>query len=173
MDLIKFIIVLSVLILDIPWTYCQRSDTLSKLVKDIIQNERVPSTLLILTCWSKKDELNFVRDLSIPVQMMKSTPPLNLPVDENTNKQWFFIDMKCERNSEFLSNVDNKYFAHPFRWIIADVTHETIQDLTILPNSNIIIATQKIDSMEYVLKQGNIRKEITQLPFPRVVSISV
>lgn len=162
---IKFIVVLLVLVLIFPWIYGQRSNTLSKLVKDIIQNERVPSILLTKTCWPKMVEVNFVIGLSIPVQAIKSSAQLNLPVDENTNKQWIFVDMGCEQNSNFLLNVDEKYFAHPYRWILVDATHESIQKLTILPDSNIIIATQNVDSKEYVLKQGNV---IQKLIYPRI-----
>lgn len=111
------------------------------------------------------DEVNFVIGLSIPVQAIKSSAQLNLPVDENTNKQWIFVDMGCEQNSNFLLNVDEKYFAHPYRWILVDATHESIQKLTILPDSNIIIATQNVDSKEYVLKQGNV---IQKLIHPRI-----
>lgn len=139
-----------------------RAETLSKLVKDVIENERVPSCLWAKTCWSKYDDFKFLKSMSIPVQVLKLTASINLPVDEHTNKQWIFVDMSCEWNLDFLPNVDEKYLAHPYRWIIVDATHESIQNLTILPNSNIIVATQNVNSMEYVLKQGNIRKAIPE-----------
>lgn len=131
-----------------------RAETLSQLVKDVIENERMPSCLSAKTCWSRYEDFKFFKSISIPVQVLEPTASFNLPVNENTNKQWFFIDMKCERNSEILSNVDNKYFAHPYRWIIADATHRTMQNLTLLPDSNVMIADQDPHLERYNLRQG-------------------
>lgn len=154
MILLEIFIVTTILSSEVLCTNNGRSRTFSKLVKDIIQNECVPSTLSAMTCWSKMDEINFMKSFSMQVQMIKLSAPFNLPFDENTNKQWFFIDMKCGRSTHFLSIVDQKYFAHPYRWIIADADHETIENLTFLPDSNVIIANEDSHSERYNLKQG-------------------
>lgn len=133
-----------------------RIGDLSKLVKDVIDNEQVPSFLWAIISWPKADEFSFVKNISIPVQIDKSNTPINLPICENINKQWFFVDMNSDAKLKFLLKTEDKYFAHPFRWIIADATHETIQNLTILPNSNIILVNKDVNSKRYILKQGKL-----------------
>lgn len=134
-----------------------RPKILTKLLNELIENEKVSSTLWAKTCWTKFDEFNFVKSFSIPIQIARSTAvSIELPIDENINKQWFFIDMKCsERSINLLSNTDGKYFAHPFRWIIVDAMLDSIQNLTFLPDSNIILANRDEKSEKYNLKQGN------------------
>lgn len=127
---------------------------LSKLTNDIIENERVPSILYAKTCWSKTDDIAFVKYISIPIQIVNSITPIELPTDDNTNKQWFFIDMNCKQYSNFLSNVDEKYFAHPYRWIFIDAKNESIQHLNFLPGSNIILANRNPNSEQFTLNQG-------------------
>lgn len=134
----------------------QRSEELSMLVKHIVDHERVRCVLSAKTCWAKNDELTFAKTVSIPIQMIKTAESIDLPVDENTNRQWFFVDMNCDRNSNFLSNVDEKYFAHPYRWIIVEATNNSIRNLTLLPGSDIILANRDEHSGKYILTQGNI-----------------
>lgn len=129
---------------------------LSKVVQNIIKNEEIPSVLWIKTCWSKIDEINFVKKTAIPVQIATSTTSIDLSFeDEVVKAQWFFVDISCERNSDFLSNVQDRYFAHPYRWIIAGADSYSIQNLTLLPDSNVIIAHQNTELKEYDLKQGS------------------
>lgn len=129
---------------------------LSKVVQNIIKNEEIPSVLWIKTCWSKIDEINFVKKTAIPVQIATSTTSIDLSFeDEVVKAQWFFVDISCERNSDFLQNVPDRYFAHPYRWIIAGANSYSIQNLTLLPDSNVIIAHQNTDGKEYDLKQGS------------------
>ncbi|XP_055295194.1 uncharacterized protein LOC129564966 [Sitodiplosis mosellana] len=61
--------------------------------------------------------------------------------------------MNCEHNSDFLSTIEEKYFAHPYHWIIIDTTNDSIQNLTFLPDSNIILANKDRNSDRYTLKQ--------------------
>lgn len=132
-----------------------RAKVLTKLAKELIENEKVSSTLWIEDCWTKNDELNFIKTLSIPIQFARSTAPsFDLPIDENINKQWFFVDMDCgEKSVNLLTSIDEKYFAHPFRWIIVDAMHQSIQNLTFLPDSNIILANRDEKIQKYNLKQ--------------------
>lgn len=125
---------------------------LSKLVNDIIKNEHVPSILYVKNCGSKSDTINFVKSISIATEIVKSFTSINLQGDENTNKQWFFVDMKC--NQTILSSVDEKYLAHPYRWIIVDAVNDSIANLNILPGSYIVIANQDTDSEQFNLKQS-------------------
>lgn len=156
-----------------------RPKVLTKLVKELIENEKVPSTLWIEDCWTKNDELNLIKTISIPIQFARSmAPSFDLPIDENINKQWFFIDMNCgERSINLLINIDEKYFAHPFRWIIVDASLDSIKNLTFLPDSNIILANWDEKSQIYNLKQGNsfdkntfgmqhYNREFNQMNFP-------
>lgn len=133
----------------------KRTESIAKLLQDLIENEKVPSILWATICWSKRDEISLLRAFSVPIQIASLSNPISLPFDENTNKQWFFVDMTCQGSSSFLSSVDDKYFAHPYRWIIADATNHSIENLTFLPDSNIILTNQEKKSNRYSLKQGN------------------
>lgn len=135
-----------------------KSKELSKVVQNIVKNEGIPSVLWIKSCWSKIDEINFVKNTAIPVQIATSTTSIDLSFDDEVvEAQWFFVDISCERNSDFLSNVQNRYFAHPYRWIIAGADSYSIQNLTLLPDSNVIIAHQNTGIKEYDLKQGSMQ----------------
>lgn len=156
MSLFKTVIILFISFTNFSAVHSQRVAFLSKLTNDIIENERVPSILYAKTCWSKADDIDFIKYSSIPIQIANSITPVNLPTDDDTNKQWFFIDMNCKKYSNFLSNVDGKYFAHPYRWILIDAKTESIQHLNFLPGSNIILANQNPNSKEFTLNQGSI-----------------
>lgn len=136
--------------------YGQNIAFLSKLTADIIENERVAAILYARTCWSKTDSSAFVQSMSIPIQIVDSNAPIDLPYDDNTNKQWFFVDMNCMEYPTFLKSVDEKYFAHPYRWILIDAANDTIEHLNFLPNSNIILANFDRISEQFILKQGRI-----------------
>lgn len=132
----------------------QRSESISTLVKDLIKNEEVSSMLWVKTCWPKTDDFKLTQIISIPIQIVKSHNLVNISVTDNTNKQWFLVDMSCGNSSHFLSNIDEHYFAHPFRWIIVDATNDSIRNLLFLPDSNVILANQEETSGKYILKQG-------------------
>lgn len=160
MSLNAFLLIFSLSILALPSFQSKivhnRPKILTKFVKDLIENEKVPSTMWMKACWTKIDELNFIKSISIPIQIARpSATKIDLRIDENKNKQWFLIDVKCgEEAVDFLSSTDPKYFAHPFRWIIVDATQDAIQNLTLLPDSNIILANQDEQTEKYILKQG-------------------
>lgn len=154
MSLFQSIAILFILVLNFSTVHNRKITTLSQLTSDIIENERVPSILYAKACWPKVEEIAFVKSFSIPIQFDDSITPINLRIDENTNKQWFFIDMNCKQYSNFLSSVDEKYFAHPYRWIIVDAKNESIQHLNLLPDSNIILADRKTNSEHFTLNQG-------------------
>lgn len=161
MLLIKVILIVALSKLNSCSAFIQRPATILELVQDIIQNEKVPSTLLAATCWPKSTVIKLIANFSVPVQFIQLDDYLaivddfvELPVDERHNTQWFLIDMNCEQSSNFLSNVGHKYFAHPFRWIIADATNDSIQNLAFLPDSNVVLANSDSSTNGYSLKQG-------------------
>lgn len=155
MNLLKVVTVLFATIPNLSAIHSQKLVLLSKFTTDIIENERVASVLYAKTCWSKADDIAFVKNISIPIQIVTSIEPINLPNDENVNNQWFLIDMNCKQYAKFLSSVDEKYFAHPYRWIFVDAANDSIQHLNFLPGSNIILANHGPNSEQFTLKQGD------------------
>lgn len=151
----KWFVVLTISVVILPMADSRRFDEFTKLLKDIIENEQVSSVLWARTCWPNMIAFNLAKLISIPIQIIQTNAPINLPTSENMNKQWFFADMNCDSTSKYLADTDEKYFAHPFRWVIADATHESIQNLTFLPSSDIILANRDASLKRYVLKQGN------------------
>lgn len=156
MFLFKTFVIVLISFMEFLMADSHRFGDLSKLVKNVIENERVPSILWAKTCWPKFDEFHFVKTIAIPIQIDKSTAPIGLLFNDNSNKQWFFIDMNCVHSSDFLMNTEEKYFAQPYRWIIADASNDSIASLSILPGSNVILANKDINSAKYILKQGTI-----------------
>lgn len=154
MLLIKVIVIVALTKFNCCSAFIQRPTVISELVQDIIQNENIPSTLLAVTCWSNFDELKSIANFPFLVQFIQLDNFVKLPVDERHNTQWILIDMNCTGSSSFLSNVTKEYFAHPYRWIIADATDESIQNLTFLPDSNVILANIDPSVNGYSLKQG-------------------
>lgn len=140
--------------MELPVADSYRYQDVSKLVKDVIENEQVPSVLWAKTCWPKIDDFNFVRSFEIPMQIVKSNSPINLMLNGITNKLWFFIDMNCEASFDFLMNTQDTYFTHPYRWIIVDASNDSIENLAFLPGSNVILANQQLNSAKYELRQG-------------------
>lgn len=147
---IELLLFISISMLSPSKIDCQRIEFIRKLVPDIVGEE--PTNLWGKICWSKKDEIDFVMSVSYPIQVVNNDS-IHLPDDGNTNTQWFLIDMLCESSSNFLSKVDEKYFAHPYRWLIIDANVEIIQNLQLLPDSNVIISNLKQN--QYILKQGS------------------
>lgn len=132
-----------------------RFEELSNLVQDVIENEGVPSILWAKTCWPKTEEFKFIKKIPFQMKITNLNEPINLVFNDNTNKEWFFLDAICEKQLNILSDVDVKYFSHPYRWIIADATNSSIQDLSFFPGSNIILANRDIKLKQYILKQGH------------------
>lgn len=155
MFLVKFLVLFAVLCIQVAAIKSHRFENLAQLVAELIEYERVPSSLCVISCWPKMEDLKLARRISVPVQFVKSSASINLPISDDANKQWFFVDMVCKESSNFLSKIDEKYFAHPYRWIIADAVFNSIQNQAFLPGSNIILANHEEDSTtQYTLKQG-------------------
>lgn len=154
MHFFKFIVILAVTNVNLILAFNQRSTLISTLLKDIIQKEKVPSSILAVTCWSTTDLLHLVKTVMVPVQIVRFNDLLKLSDKENMNSQWNVIDMNCEQGNTFLSTVESKYFAHPYRWIIIDSTIKSIESLSILPDSNVILANTDTSEGEFSLNQG-------------------
>lgn len=151
----KFLLITIVLLTKILKSDSNRFEELSNLVQDVIENEGVPSILWAKTCWPKAEEFKFIKKIPFQMKITNLNEPINLVYNDNTNKQWFFFDANCEKQLNILSDVDEKYFAHPYRWIIADAMNSSIQDLSFSPGSNIILANRDIQLEQYILKQGD------------------
>lgn len=128
---------------------------LSKIVKNVIGNDETPSVLSIKTCWSKSDEFNFVKNSAFPIHIIDPSSTISLSFEDDVvGTQWFFADISCERNADFLLSVNARYFAHPYRWVIAGAGDDSIANLTLLPDSNIVFADRNAELQQYDLKQG-------------------
>lgn len=132
----------------------QEVKIISNLVQDLIENEKVPSVLSVYSCWSKSDQLKFVKSSKIPVQLnnqFKIQPRIS---DDRTNKIWYFIDARCARSNQFLHQISGAYFAHPYRWIMFEPNEERLLNLTLLPDSNAIFVHFNANLSRFDLKQG-------------------
>lgn len=129
---------------------------MTKLVQDIIKNERVPSVLFANVCWNKNDQQILLRNFGSAVWINANFNSFDLRLKESTNKVWFLVDMHCVGADRFLRNLDPKNFAHPYRWIIAETAEQTIVDLDLdlLPDSNVILVNLDDSQNNYALKQG-------------------
>lgn len=156
--MIYFRILSIIAIVQLSSIYClsefERRVSLTKLVQDIIKNENVPSVLFANICWNKYDQQILSRTFGNSAKVNENFNSFDLRFDEATNKIWFFIDMHCNGADHFLRNLNQKYFAHPFRWIITDGTEQTIVDLHLLPDSNVILVNFDDSQNQYILNQG-------------------
>lgn len=126
----------------------------TKLVQDLIENENVPSVLTVISCWSQSDNFHFMKSSKVPIQLSRSFKISPRIVDDITNKLWYFIDMRCSESYDFLHKIEAEYFAHPYRWILFESTEEQLVNLTLLTDSNVILANFNSHLGRFDLKQG-------------------
>lgn len=48
--------------------------------------------------------------------------------------------MHCVESYEYLHKIETEYFAQPYRWILLEPTEEQLVNLTLLTDSNVILA---------------------------------
>lgn len=125
-----------------------------KLISDIIRNENVPSHLSAFTCWSNIQRFQFVKNFDHPVQISSQFEINPRVSDDFTNKLWYFIDMRCERSVQFLHQIEEDYFAHPYRWILYEPESKSSNNLTFLIDSNVILINSNAKQNHLVLKQS-------------------
>lgn len=146
--------ILVFLLLFVP-LHGQENKEISNIVRDLIENEKIPSVLSAFTCWSKLDQFHLIKTSKIPTQLnsqLKIQPRIS---DDQTNKLWHFIDMRCAGSYKFMHAIDGAYFAHPYRWIIYEPIEERMMNLTLLPDSNVIFIHFHAETGRFNIKQGN------------------
>lgn len=134
-----------------------RIEALTILISDLIRNEGIDAVLWLKNCWQKQQNIKFNKLSPVPIEMTKNSLEINTIYDDESNKLWIFVDMECNDSAAFLKNVNQSYFAHPFRWIIADANDE-LEKLNLLPDSNVILVHFDEIQQKYTLKQGKLLK---------------
>lgn len=132
---------------------------ISKLVKDVIRNENIPSILSAITCWKMGENFTFLKSFKIPVQMnsyFHSHHRTNKNVD-SANKMWYFIDLRCSESYKFLYKLEAATFAHPHRWILFEPDEKRLTELPFLTDSNILCVNLNRNFSRFDLKQGSLQ----------------
>lgn len=136
-------------------SYCQDINVITNLVQDLITNENVPSVLLVYSCWSRLDNFHLVKESQISIQLNSQLKIAPRVFDDNTNKLWHFIDMRCNDSHAFLNKIDGAYFGHPYRWILFEPVADKLDSLAFLTDSNVLLVNFNTHLSRYDLKQGN------------------
>lgn len=66
----------------------------------------------------------------------------------------------------YFEQVSDKYFAHPYHWIVLNLDENDLNklNLTLLPDSNVILANYNDTQNQYELKQGETHKLFIYYP---------
>lgn len=156
MDIFKFNSLMSA-IFSLARCNEQNIENISKIVSDIVRNENVISHLSALTCWQNIQNFEFVKSFNHPVQITSQFKVSSRLSDDLTNKLWYFIDMRCERSISFLYQIEEEYFAHPYRWILYEAEFESLANLTFLTDSNVILINSNAKQSQFDIKQSENR----------------
>lgn len=132
----------------------QEIEVISNFVHDLLKNENVPSVLSVISCWPKADCFSFVQRSKISIQMSNNFQFSPRIVDDNVNKFWYFVDMRCNESYNFLQKIEDSYFAQPFRWILFEPVEDHLTNLTFPTDSNIILVNFNPNLAQFDLKQG-------------------
>lgn len=138
-------------------SHCHRKvEIVSKLVQDLIRSENVSSILSAKTCWSKWDDVYLFKNTIVPIQLINqfNQSEWNCGDVQHRNRVWYFVDMDCVDSYEFLSMVDIRCFAHPYRWILLDPIWQLLNTSFFLPDSNVILANLESNHRQYNLFQS-------------------
>lgn len=100
----KIIFILNILAIS---TSSHRIEVKAKLLNEVLANENVPSTIVAkVSCWSKEEMVKFSMALiNVLIQYLNDDVVKYQPLDDYTNKVWFFVDMKCDKSMEFIKMV--------------------------------------------------------------------
>lgn len=146
-------IALIVVIVFVVATFGQNIKVISKLVQDLIKTESI-NILTVVSCWPQTDKFHFVKTLNIPIQMAGPSKMPTRVIDESTNKQWYFMDMRCIESHEFLLNIESAFFGHPYRWILLEPIADKLNKSTFLTDSNVLLINFNSNLSRAELKQG-------------------
>lgn len=149
----------------------------SQLITDLVTNEDVPVFLNIKLCWKKAEVIEFMKSSKFQMQFINFADRLNVSIDDSTNKIWFVVDMNCADGVDFVKNVwfprtvsfhssrdcwysfqvDEKYFARPYRWMLLNPSMDDLVEIKnrpLLIDNNIIFALEDTATRtEYLLEQ--------------------
>lgn len=153
------IITLLMCLLCAEHVFCNRyeEEIVSKIVQVVIENEKVPSILSVISCWTKTQQFRFTKPLQIPLQIINHFEiPESVKIkDDNTNKRWYFINMQCKESENYLQKIDQTLFGHPYRWILFEPNIDHLHNLTFLPDANVISINFNEKMKQYDLNQSN------------------
>lgn len=138
-------------------------EEISKLVRDVIENEHVPSVLSALTCWTKSDRLHFLNVSKVPTQLNNQLKIPHRQSNDQIHKLWYFIDMRCDGAHEFLSTLRNDYFAHPYRWILLEPIEDRMEHLPFLTDSNVLVINFNANLSHFDLKQSEYKNRLDSI----------
>lgn len=93
-------------------------------------------------------------------QFVQSASNLNHVTSVHMNEIYFFVDLKCTDTQSFLSSIEAKYFAQPFRWLFWNVNLSCLSLYPFLPDSNVIVANGvRNESFNLVLGEETMRSK--------------
>lgn len=79
---------------------------ITNLVKDIIENENVPTVLTVKGCWNAMDKALFSIHVGTSVEYVTNATELATgPKNDFVNKLWYLADLNCTDGLEFLEQV--------------------------------------------------------------------
>lgn len=154
MNIFKVIVLFNCLSASLPLCSGYDTESIAQMISVIIQNEKVPSVLSAITCWSTAQNFEFVKRSNISTQVnsqFKLSPRVS---NDLTNKLWYFIDMRCDKSEKFLHDIEEEYFAHPYRWILFEPNIERLNNLTFLTDSNVLLIQSNGKKGQFDLNQS-------------------
>lgn len=134
--------------------YETKVEVIADLLQDLIRSENVPSVLSAFTCWSKSENFDFVKSSNVSIKLSNQFKAKPHIASISANKMWHFIDMRCVQSYEFLYEIDEAYFGHPYRWILFEPIEERLANLTLLTDSNVILVNFNTELSRFDLKQS-------------------
>lgn len=111
-----------------------------ELVKDLIFVDQTPSMVITTNSWDLKIISEIQKKYSIPIKF-SFVGEMEIRKYHTT----FLADLNTSNGIRFVKSVDKLYFRHPYRWIIINKVNETdddvitIEELAVLPDSNVVI----------------------------------
>lgn len=134
-----------------------RNTIISSLIQDIAENDDKHSSLWLKNCWSKSENLKFLKSTNRSYMVLQKGIEADVKWNEyhrQIQNFWFAIDLSCEDSLQFLLNTNKMYFTHPFRWILIDGNKEIYEQLVLPTDSNVVLAEPADINGRYVLRQG-------------------
>lgn len=155
-----FPIIIVFLLFSVQQSFCfSRGEVVGKLLHDILRGERSPAILSARICWTKSEQIAFVKELPYMIQFIETSAHLSHINADQTNKIYYFVDMNCSDSQPFIVSVNEKFFGHPYRWILLNGNAKNLSSLSFLPDSNVILANAIENGFK--LAQGKLKLNLT------------